>query len=201
MAKIWTDASLPAETKARLSAVARVGAGVDHIDLAGRSLGVVGLGRIGRRVAEIARVLGMTDLACPRSADIVTLHVPLTAETKSLIGRRELARMKPGALLINTARGAIIDEPALIDALRSGRLAGAALDVWAEEPAPAEHPLLKLDNVVATPHIGSATIESRQRMFEDAAESLLQAVRGERPANLLNPAAWALRKSPASSSS
>ncbi|MBL8589488.1 MAG: D-2-hydroxyacid dehydrogenase family protein [Methylobacteriaceae bacterium] len=160
-------------------------------ELAGRTLGVVGLGRIGAKVAGYGRAFDMRVLGLARSevaarsaalgaepaaslddllarADVVSLHVTLTPQTRGLIGARELALMKPGAVLVNTARGPIVDEAALIEALRSGRLAGAALDVFDREPLPSEHPLRSLPNVVATPHLGYVTEETYRAWYGQA---------------------------------
>jgi D-3-phosphoglycerate dehydrogenase len=188
------------------------------IELAGRTLGLVGLGRIGLRVAEIAVALRMTviaydpfvpaetvrardialkgDLAALLAeADVVSLHIPLTAQNRGLIGAKAIQGMKRGALLINAARGPIVVESALLAALQSGHLAGAALDVWDPEPAARDNPLLRLDNVVAAPHLAGATAEAYQRGHLGAAECVLTALRGERPKNLLNPEGWARRRS------
>ncbi|MBI4465581.1 MAG: D-glycerate dehydrogenase [Acidobacteria bacterium] len=172
------------------------------------SLGIIGLGRIGRAVARRARGFDMTILywqprrADPeveqqlgarwvpketllREADFVTLHVPLNMETRHLIGARELAQMKPTAIVINTARGPVVDEEALVAALQQGRIGGAALDVFEREPQ--VHPaLLTLPNVILTPHIASASHATRQRMAEMAAENLLAALAGQVPPNLVN---------------
>ena len=120
-----------------------------------------------------------------RESDFVTLHVALNERTHHLIGRRELALMKPTACLINTARGPIIDEAALVEALRERRIAGAGLDVYENEPEPAPG-LVELDNVVCIPHLGSATEATRAKMATMAAENLVAALRGERPPNLVN---------------
>ena len=120
-----------------------------------------------------------------READFVTLHVPLTPETRHLIGRRELELMKPTARLINTARGPVVDEAALVEALRRGEIGGAGLDVYEQEPQLSPG-LTDLDNVVLLPHVGSATIETRTRMGLMAAANLLAGLRGERPPNCLN---------------
>ncbi|NLV32614.1 MAG: D-glycerate dehydrogenase [Acidobacteria bacterium] len=175
-------------------------------DVAGRTLGVVGAGRIGSAVARRARGFDMKVLYCNRSprpgleselgarkvpleellaeADFVSLHLPLTPETRHLIDARALALMKPTACLINTGRGPLVDEAALVEALAAGRPAGAALDVFEREPE--VHPgLLARDDVVLTPHIGSATVSARARMAEMAAENLLAGLRGERPPNLV----------------
>jgi glyoxylate reductase len=164
--------------------------------LAGRTLGVVGLGRIGTEVARLAAGLGMEVVYAARAprdnsweclpldellsrADAVTLHVPLTAKTHGLLGRRELACMRPGAVLVNTARGPIVDETALVDALRAGAIAGAALDVFEDEPA--VHPgLLELENVVLTPHTASATHEAREAMGRLCVEALRAVLLGDR---------------------
>jgi gluconate 2-dehydrogenase len=122
-----------------------------------------------------------------READFVCVLAPLTAQTRHLIGAAELASMKPTAFLINAARGAIIDEPALIDALRQGRIAGAGLDVFEQEPLPADSPLLTMPNVLALPHIGSATRETRHAMELCAANNLIDALGGRRPKYLVNP--------------
>jgi D-3-phosphoglycerate dehydrogenase len=164
--------------------------------LAGKTLGIVGLGRVGREVARRAggldmKVIGYDPFLAPDRAsqlgieaaadldsllprcDFLTVHTPLTAETTSLIGARELARMKKGAQVLNCARGGIIDEQALADALRSGHLAGAALDVFVQEPPPADHPLLKLPNVVLTPHLGASTVEAQESVALEAAQLLI----------------------------
>ena len=169
--------------------------------LRGRTLGVIGYGRIGARVAEMARVLGMRVIAHSRrrvagvenadlptllsTADVVSLHCPLTASTRHLLDASAFAQMKPGAMVINTARGGVIDHAALLDALQSGRLMGAGLDVYPEEPAiPAA--LLALDNVVCTPHIGANTAQTRQAMLEACAAQILDALAGKRPENIVN---------------
>lgn len=181
-------------------------------DVHGKTLGIVGMGRIGEALARRgAAGFGMRVLYHSRSArpevearyaarhcrlddllqqaDFVCLTVPLSAETQGLIGRRELALMKPGAILVNIARGRVVDEAALIDALRERRIRGAGLDVFAREPLSSDSPLLGLDNVVATPHIGSATHETRQAMARCAVENLLDALAGVRPLNLVNAGA------------
>jgi glyoxylate reductase len=121
-----------------------------------------------------------------RASDIVSLHVPLTPETYHLIGARELALLKPGAILVNTARGPVIDTAALVEALASGRLWGVGLDVTDPEPLPADHPLLQFPNVLVTPHIASASEVTRERMAVLAAQNLVAALRGERPPRSLN---------------
>lgn len=169
-------------------------------DLRGKQLGIVGLGNIGARVAQRARAFGMriayhsrnpapaevvAELEAERldleplleSSDVVSLHCPLTAETRHLIGAGELALMKPGAALINTARGPVVDEAALVEALRDGRVV-AGLDVYEREPE-LEPGLTELENVVLSPHLGSATVETRTAMAELAARNAIAAVRGE----------------------
>jgi len=171
--------------------------------LEGKTLGVIGLGRIGREVARLGEAFGMRvvhtrgsgpyeDLPLEEllaQADVVTLHVPLTAETRHLIGRDELERMRPAAVLVNVARGPIVDEEALVRALEVGALAGAALDVFEDEPH--VHPgLLARENVVLTPHLGSATLEAREAMGVLCAEALEAVLLEHRlPPNAVNPEA------------
>ena len=181
------------------------------VELLGKTMGIVGLGRIGREAARICRAgFGMKAIAydpllsaeaiesasCKPAAtltgllaqsDFVALCVPLNDKTRGLIGVRELASMKSTAYLINTARGGLVDEEALYRALKNGVLAGAALDASAEEPPPFDHPLLSLDNFVATPHVGGATREAMRRMSTDLAEDILRVLRGERAHCPVNP--------------
>jgi glyoxylate reductase len=167
----------------------------------GTTIGIVGMGSIGRQVARRASgfdmtvlyhnrrrdpqaeaALGATYATLPellRRADFVTLNVPLTPETRGMIGRDELAQMKPTAFLINAARGGVVDHAALAEALAQGQIAGAALDVTEPEPLPRDHPLLKLDNVIIAPHLGSATRQTRQRMAEMSVNNLLAGLHGE----------------------
>jgi glyoxylate reductase len=164
--------------------------------LEGATLGIVGLGRIGGEVARLAEGLGMRVIHSGRSggvalpellaeADAVSLHCPLTEETRHLIDARALAGMKPTAFLVNTARGAIVDERALAEALRSGRPAGAALDVFEEEPRVLPE-LLELENVVLTPHLGSATLPVRTAMGRHCVEALRAVLlEGRRPDTLV----------------
>lgn len=128
------------------------------------------------------------------AADVVSLHLPLKATTRHLINARTLALMKPGAILLNTSRGAIVDEAALFAALHHGSLGAAGLDVWDPEPLSPANPLLTLPNVVATPHMAAYTREGRMRSHCGAAEQVLQVWRGERPAVLLNPEVWPNRR-------
>jgi glyoxylate reductase len=165
-------------------------------DLHGATLGVVGLGAIGQAVARRARGFGMRVLGWTRSgrsvpgvetaefgrllaeSDFVSLHVALAPETRGLFDARAIAAMKPGAILVNSARGGIVDEQALARALKSGALAGAALDVFEGEPLSPESPLLELRNVVLAPHIGSGSIATRRRMAELAVRNLLAGLEG-----------------------
>jgi phosphoglycerate dehydrogenase-like enzyme len=179
--------------------------------LAGRTLGILGLGRHGRPVARIAAAFGMVVLAWDRDpgreypddepvaerlplddllarADVVSVHLKLSPESTGLLDRDRLARMRPGAILVNTARGAIVDEPALVEALAGGRLAGAGLDVFATEPLPADHPLRRAPNVVLTPHIGWKVDEVFVEWAEIAAEQLDAWLAGRLPADeVLDP--------------
>lgn len=181
----------------------------------GRTVGIIGLGNVGRRVARICgrgldmRILSydpyLTEAECQKrgatsvplddllaQADFVTVHCPLNAETRGMIARRELALMQPGAFLITTARGGIVDEEALADALAAGQIAGAGIDVWEVEPPPLGHKLLTFDNVIATYHTAGVTVDSRHIMAEWNAEQIVQIFQGKRPPRLINPEAWDL---------
>jgi glycerate dehydrogenase len=170
-------------------------------ELSGKKLGIVGHGKIGGRVAEMARGLGMEVLISVRpgfteapvagrlpldevlkSADFLSLHCPLTPSTKNLIDGRALNLMKPTAFLINTARGALVDDPALIKALHEKKLAGAALDVISREPPPADHPIIKaakeLDNLLVTPHCAWSAREARERLLNETAENIAAFIEG-----------------------
>jgi phosphoglycerate dehydrogenase-like enzyme len=181
--------------------------------LAGRTLGVLGLGRHGRPVARIAAAFGMLVLAWDRDpareypddepvaerlplddllerSDVVSVHLRLSPQSTGLLDRDRLARLRPGAILVNTARGAIVDEAALLDALRGGHLAGAGLDVFATEPLPPDHPLRTAPNVVLTPHIGWKVEEVFTEWAEIAAEQLAAWLEGRLPAaEVLDPSA------------
>ncbi|CCE02535.1 hydroxyacid dehydrogenase [Bradyrhizobium sp. STM 3809] len=182
-------------------------------EVQGRTVGIVGLGHVGRRVAELCRgLLGMAVLAYDpylsaeeiaargaekvelddlmRRSDFVSVNCPLTRESRGMIGAAEFALMQPSAYFVTTARGFIHDEDALLAALTERRIAGAGLDVWSKEPPPPDHPLLQLDNVLASPHTAGVTREARQNMGRIAAEQLLAALDGSRPARLINPEAW-----------
>lgn len=178
-------------------------------DLSGATLGIVGLGSIGLEVARRARGFGMRVLYASRSpkpkaenelavesrdlldliaeSDFLSLHLPLLPETRGLIGRRELGLMKPDAVLINTVRGPILDQAALVDALSERQIGGAALDVFESEPVSADDPLLKLDNVLVAPHVGSGTLETRTRMADLCVQNLTAFFSGGSPPTPVNP--------------
>jgi D-3-phosphoglycerate dehydrogenase len=182
-------------------------------DMFGQTLGIVGLGQIGARVAEICKTaFGMTVLAThPRltpeqaakrhatlvtfpalleEADFVLVSCGLNDDTRGMFGQSEFARMKPGAYFITIGRGGIHDEDALADALRAGQLAGAGLDVWMQKPPPIDHPLLKFDNVLASPHIAALTHQSAQKAMRGAANQWRQILNGEFPPRCVNPKVW-----------
>lgn len=172
-------------------------------ELHGKILGVIGMGRIGRAVARIAhhgfgmKIIYYDVIRCPkeieeelearcldletvlRTADVITIHVPLTPQTKHLINEERLKLMKPTAILINTARGGVVDTNALVKALKEGWIAGAGLDVFEEEPLPRDHPLTELDNVVLTPHIGANTIEAQERAGIEIAKKIIEFFKGK----------------------
>jgi phosphoglycerate dehydrogenase-like enzyme len=179
-------------------------AGTDFFELKGHTLGVVGLGKIGRKTAGLAQAFGMGVIyhdirrlaeheadafgvrfalfeELLRTADVVTLHVPLTALTRHMIGRREFRLMKPGAVLINTSRGPVVDEAALIEALSDGTIAAAGLDVYDQEPPDPDNPLLALGNVVLMPHLAAGTMESQYTRFRNAFDNCQRVARGEAP--------------------
>ena len=185
--------------------------GVEVRDL---TLGIVGFGRIGKRVAEICglglrmrvvvfdpflpvgsaapayvELVGDLDTLLTQ-ADFLTLHTPLTPETHHLISRRELHLLKPGSYVINASRGPVLDEAALIAALQEGHLAGAGLDVFDPEPPHPDNPLLKMENVIVTPHSAGNTVQGSIRTGQLLVEQVLHILRGERPPDLLNPEAW-----------
>lgn len=188
-------------------------------EMNGKALGVVGFGRIGQRLAEMCRdalhmpvyvfdpyldseavstwggtyVEDLAELAS--KVDILSIHTPLTAETFHLVNRDVIRSMKPGAILINAARGAVVDEAALIEALQDGHLGGAGLDVYESEPPAPDNPLLQLEQVVLTPHMASFTEEGRQRMGLSVVEDTLRVLRGEHPQFLANPEVWNRRRS------
>jgi len=182
-------------------------------DMEGKTLGIVGLGAVGTRLAELCRGLfsmrvlahdpfvsaedmarhGVQPLPLPellRRSDYVSLNCPRTAATEGLIGTKEFAMMQPHAYFITTARGGIHDEAALVAALQAGKIAGAGLDVWATEPPPPDHPLLGFDNVIASSHTAGVTHEARKRIAVMAAEQIIQTFDSKRPPRMLNPEVW-----------
>lgn len=172
-----------------------------QMELAGKTMGIIGFGSIGRAVGKIAEALGMRVLAYSRNrrgeanyvdlhtllaqSDVVSLHCPLFPETKHIINADALTLMKDGAILLNTARGPLIDEAAVADALRSGKMRGAAMDVVDNEPIPADSPLLSAPNCIITPHMAWAPIEARQRILDITAENIRGFLEG-RPTNVVN---------------
>jgi phosphoglycerate dehydrogenase-like enzyme len=180
---------------------------VRGIELRGKTLGIVGLGRIGKSLAASARGMGMQVLASDvvrdvafaeqlgiryvpldeliSASDFLSLHCPLTPETRALIDADALARMKPTAYLINTARGPLVDQAALVEALREGRIAGAGIDVYDMEPL-VENPYAGLDNVVQTPHCAGHSLEAIQRSLEMALENITRVLRGQEPLHRIN---------------
>jgi len=203
---------LPQEHQAMRAGRWQTGQGVG---LYGKTLGIIGLGRIGSRVAHMAQAFGMRVLATGFTltveramahgvrmaaledllarSDVVSIHLRLSERSDKLIGRQELRLMKPTAYLINTARGPIVDEAALIEALRHRRIAGAGLDVFAQEPIEPSNPLLQLDNVVCTPHIGFVTQETYEHMLGGAVENIVNYLEGN-PTNVRNPQVLAQRQ-------
>jgi D-3-phosphoglycerate dehydrogenase len=182
-------------------------------DIRGKTVGIVGLGHVGSRVAELCRGLfamevlaydpylsaeetarrGARKVALDellRRADFVSVNCPLTAETRGMFGTAQYALMQRHAFFITTARGHIHDEAALAEALAERRIAGAGLDVWTKEPPPPDHPLLRFDNVLASPHTAGVTREARANIARIAAEQLLDALDGRRPPRILNPEVW-----------
>lgn len=176
------------------------------IELAGKTMGIIGFGRIGRAVGRIARAMGMRVLACGsrpteegraiagyvglpellRQADVVSLHCPLTPQTEKIINRETLSMMKPGAILLNNARGALLDEQAVADALNEGRLYAAGVDVASSEPISADNPLLTAKNCFITPHISWACKECRERILQTTIETIAAFLAGS-PVNVVNP--------------
>src|SRR6478672_2368734 len=181
-------------------------------EISGKTIGLVGIGHIGTRVAALAKAFGMQVLATDpllsaediarrgarpvplqqllAESDFVSLHCPRDASTLKLVNAAAFARMKKGAIFISTARGGIHDEAALVEALRSGHLAGAGLDVWDQEPPPLDHPLLAMDNVFATFHTAGVTHECRRDVAAMSAEQIALVLQGGRPPRLVNPEVW-----------
>jgi len=197
-----------ARRAAEMDRMIRAGAKVDRSELLGlemwqKTVGVVGMGNIGTRSARKwrgafdANIIGYDPYVEPwkdishrkvsrleellKEADLVTLHVPLTEETRQLIGKEQLALMKKDAILVNTSRGGVVDEAALYDALKSGKLFGAGLDVWETEPPLKGHPLLELPNVVATPHAAGGTYDTQVRSSMQVAQQVVEALQGKPP--------------------
>ena len=206
------------DVNTRLGTARKYAADHKGMELAGRTIGLVGLGRIGSRVARACAAMGMRVLtydpfvtveraaavsaekidsldALLAQSDVVSLHLPATPETRHLMNAERLAQMKPGSILVNAARGVLIDEAALVDALKSGHLLGAGLDVFHKEPPDIDHPFLKLDNIVLTPHVASHTVAGHHRLYETAALQALQVLRSERAASMLNAEIWDIRRS------
>jgi D-3-phosphoglycerate dehydrogenase len=184
-----------------------------NVELAGRTLGIVGVGNIGRRVARFAGALGMRVLGYDKyltpeevrrrgaepvasleallpQADVLTCHTPLTPETRGMIGAKTLALLRPGAIFVNTSRGPVHEERALFDALLTGRLAAAGLDVFEEEPSPLDNPLFNLDTVVCSSHVAGVTGEAHRQAALQVTGEMLRVLRGERPEVLVNPEVW-----------
>ena len=181
-------------------------------EISGKVLGIIGIGHVGTRVAALAHAFGMSVLATDpyltkeeigrrgavsatldellARADVVSLHCPRAPDTIGMIDARAFQQMKQGAVFITTARGGIHDEAALLAALESGHVAGAGLDVWDREPPPLDHPLLKLDRVIAGYHTGGVTHEARRNMATIAAEQIVGVLKGGRPPRLINPEVW-----------
>jgi D-3-phosphoglycerate dehydrogenase len=189
----------------------------DFREISGSTLAIVGFGRIGRRTAELARTMGMRVVvyspsvgeAAIRAAgfeyapdldkliaesDAVSLHQVLTAKTRGLFDRSRLFGMKKGAVLVNTARGALVDSDALIEAVTSGHLRGAAMDVFDSEPLPSGHPLTRTDGILLSPHIGGATEQALERTAVQTAEQVVGVLAGRRPEHLVNPEVWQRRR-------
>ena len=178
-----------------------------QVELVGKTIGIVGLGRIGRRVAEIANAFGMRVIAhtkteenplpyegfsfeplekLARESDVISVNCPLTHQTNGMINANFLSRCRPTAILVNSSRGALVNELDLADALTSGKLAGAALDVVSKEPIGADNPLLEAPNCIITPHMAWSSLEARQRLMQLTADNIAAFQRGE-PTNIVNP--------------
>jgi phosphoglycerate dehydrogenase-like enzyme len=181
-------------------------------DLAGKTLGILGFGRIGQAVARRARGFGLQLIACDRrprpeavasgvrlvsfdellaQSDYLSLHAPMVPENRGLIGEQALRKMKPTAFLVNTARGPLVDEAALLRALREGWIAGAALDVYSEEPLPPRHPFRSMPNLLLSPHQASSSRETGERVSLAAAEAIIDLMQGRKPKLVLNPEVFA----------
>ncbi len=184
-----------------------------NTELAGKTLGIVGVGNVGRRVATFAGALGMRVLAYDKyvpddevrrrgaepqksleallpQVDVLTCHTPLTPETRHMINAKTLGLMKPGTIVINTSRGPVQDERALFEALTRGHLSAAGLDVFEEEPTPLDNPLLNLPNIVCSSHVAGVTLEANRQMAMQVSGEMLRVLRGEKPEVLVNPDVW-----------
>ena len=181
-------------------------------EIAGRTIGIVGLGHVGRRVAALAQAFDMTTIAYDpyvdadkmteskvqkvsfdellAKADFISIHCPRNSETLGMINADALSKTQKGTILLTTARGGIVDEADLLDAMQSGHLGAAGIDVWDIEPPPLDHPLLQFDNVVSTYHTAGVTHEARGRMARIASEQVIQVLAGKRPPRLVNPDVW-----------
>lgn len=182
-------------------------------ELGGKTLGIVGVGNVGRRVAKFAGAIGMRVLAYDKyvsddevlrrgaqpvksleellpQVDVLTCHTPLTPETRHMINEKTIALMKPSAIFINTSRGPVQDERALFEALTRGKLAAAGLDVWEEEPTSPDNPILNLENVVCSAHMAGVTREATRQAAMQVSGEMLRVLRGERPEVLVNPDVW-----------
>jgi D-3-phosphoglycerate dehydrogenase len=182
-------------------------------ELAGKTLGIVGVGNVGRRVARFAGALGMRVLAYDKylpddevrrrgaeptasldallpQVDVLTCHTPLTEETRALVNPRTLGLMKRGVILVNTSRGPVHDERAVFEALATGHLAAAGLDVFEEEPSPVDNPIFGLPTVVVSPHVAGVTVQANRAVAMEVASEMLRVLRGERPEVLVNPEVW-----------
>ena len=179
------------------------------IELAGRTLGIVGMGAIGRRLAEMGHALGMSVLGCDpyvtdppvgveivdlrtvaSGSDFISIHVPTMPQTVGMIDAETIDCMRPTAFLVNCSDADVIDQTALVQALTTTQIAGAAFDVFETHPIAPDNPLLELDNVILTPHLGGATVETIQRHSKMMADDVLRFARGHRPVNLVNPEVW-----------
>ena len=185
----------------------------EGVELAGKTVGIVGVGAIGRIVMRICHhgfgmkvighqrnlanlpeeVAGVSADQLFAQSDFVILACPLTAETKGFASRARIASMKPNSVLVNVARGPVVDEAAITEALQQRKIRGAALDVFDKQPLAADHPLMRLDNVVLTPHQAGLTVEAVERMSEGAAHEVVRLLKGERPLNFVNPEVWERR--------
>jgi len=184
-----------------------------NTELAGKTLGVVGVGNVGRRVAKFAGAIGMRVLGYDKyvpddevrrrgaepvksleallpQVDVLTCHTPLTPETKHMINEKAIGLMKPSAIFINTSRGPVQDERALFEALTRGKLAAAGLDVWEDEPTSRDNPILNLENVVCSSHMAGVTREATRQAAMQVSGEMLRVLRGERPEVVVNPDVW-----------